>query len=904
MALGDGIRRDVALISEEERNRFRDAFLALDTTKFYPDGVSYWDKEEDIHKNAHAAGADVHGGPAFLPWHRELCNRLEALLREVDPELSLHYWDWTTDPRSTAGGRANLFTPQFMGNANGDIGTPFPNFESTEGGGHTLVWRDLIAGAPAITSDHDIITAGDGSPQQDQYNAMLNAMQIAHGYAHSSYIGGTIAQEHYSFHDPFVFLLHSNVDRLWAMWQTAPGQGWRLDPNLTYGSAGSAPSINSAVQPWAGDVGTGFTPLRPWGPPENQQVVKTYKDISLVAPPCYDTLPTTVHVVVAETPGGVIRFNDVPVGETAIRAAVFELFACDDVTLHVSVAPAAPYAVLIPPGTVTVHHTAHLAQQARLWFAFTGTTAGTNAAAGAVTIHCDQTGQDFHFTLQANTIARPTVGVMLVLDQSGSMGWPAGTGDTRINVLHESAARFVELVQAHNGVGMVRFDNNAYPGVPVTTFGASSFDPNRVATLAAIQAVSPNGATSIGNGIALGRSTLNAVSGFDQKAMIVFTDGLENTPQYIADVMGLIDHRTFAIGLGTTQQVSTGALTALTNTTGGYVLISGPLTSNIDDYFRLSKYFLQILSAVTNTNVVVDPSGYITPGERLRIPFVVSDTDIDVTVILLTDVPAPYFEVETPGGDIMTPGMAASAGAVFAVGTNMSYVRFTLPLVVNGTEVRSGTWYAILGDGREQAPGRGQEQGGALASRRGVVRYSVNVHAFSNLRMDARLGQDSLAPGASMTVHVSLSEYGVPVAHRATVRVQVERPDHSTMTLTMPEVADGVLDVGVVATIAGVYRFHVVATGATFRGLPFTREQLLTGTAVIHGDGPFPTSGPDTQARDEQLCALLECLVSGETLGRFFAKEGINGAALLACVRAPVLCRADGATDTGATGGT
>ena len=241
MALGDGIRRDVALISEEERNRLRDAFLALDTTKFYPDGVSYWDKEEDIHKNAHAAGADVHGGPAFLPWHRELCNRLEALLREVDPELSLHYWDWTTDPRSTAGGRADLFTPQFMGSANGDIGAPFPNFESTEGGGHTLVWRDLIAGAPAITSDHDVVTAGDGSPQQDQYNAMLNAMQIAHGYAHSSYIGGTIAQEHYSFHDPFVFLLHSNVDRLWAMWQTAPGQGWRLDPNLTYGSAGSAP---------------------------------------------------------------------------------------------------------------------------------------------------------------------------------------------------------------------------------------------------------------------------------------------------------------------------------------------------------------------------------------------------------------------------------------------------------------------------------------------------------------------------------------------------------------------------------------------------------------------------------------------------------------------------------------
>jgi hypothetical protein len=61
----------------------RDAFIKLDTTKFYPDGVSYWDKQEDIHKNAHAGGSDVHGGPAFIPWHREICNRLEGIVKSV-----------------------------------------------------------------------------------------------------------------------------------------------------------------------------------------------------------------------------------------------------------------------------------------------------------------------------------------------------------------------------------------------------------------------------------------------------------------------------------------------------------------------------------------------------------------------------------------------------------------------------------------------------------------------------------------------------------------------------------------------------------------------------------------------------------------------------------------------------
>jgi hypothetical protein len=123
--LGDGIRRNVAKISQEERDRLRDAFLALDTSRFYPDGVSIFDKQEDIHKAGHAGGSDVHSGPAFLPWHRELCNRLESALREVDPELSLHYWDWTTDPRASdngAGGTTDLFTPQFMGSPSGDAG--------------------------------------------------------------------------------------------------------------------------------------------------------------------------------------------------------------------------------------------------------------------------------------------------------------------------------------------------------------------------------------------------------------------------------------------------------------------------------------------------------------------------------------------------------------------------------------------------------------------------------------------------------------------------------------------------------------------------------------------------------------------------------------------------------------
>lgn len=220
MVLGDGIRRDISLVTAEERNRFISAIVKLDTTKFFPDGISYWDKQEEIHKNAHFSGVDVHHGPAFISWHRVIVNRLEQLLREVDPALSLHYWDWTTDPRSTAGGRAALFTPEFMGNASGNAGHLLNDFESSEaaeipGSTHDKIWREvgLVAakpdGTPDIDPDSTILSGGN-------FATFGDSLKDAHDSVAHSYIGGSISNPHYSFHDPFVFLLHSNVDRLWA----------------------------------------------------------------------------------------------------------------------------------------------------------------------------------------------------------------------------------------------------------------------------------------------------------------------------------------------------------------------------------------------------------------------------------------------------------------------------------------------------------------------------------------------------------------------------------------------------------------------------------------------------------------------------------------------------------------
>ena len=63
-------------------------------------------------------------------------------------------------------------------------------------------------------------------------------------------------------------------------------------------------------------------------------------------------------------------------------------------------------------------------------------------------------------------------------------------------------------------------------------------------------------------------------------------------------------------------------------------------------------------------------------------------------------------------------------------------------------------------------------------------------------------------------------------------------PYGTQTTLFLVEGESGVFQASTVAPFQGVYRFHVVASGVTMRGLPFTCEQLLSGVVVPGSDNP------------------------------------------------------------------
>lgn len=559
-----------------------------------------------------------------------------------------------------------------------------------------------------------------------------------------------------------------------------------------------------------------------------------------------------------------LDFNDVPEAETTARAVVWEVSGVEDLTFEVLSGPTGGFALLLGSSVTVPAPGIGVVERARIWVTYTGTTAG-DTATGQVVVRSVLTGEEWTVPITANTIERPTAAVVMVMDKSGSMDWDAGDGRTRVQVLRESANVLVDLLRPDTGIGVVRFDHDASVAMNVVDAGPEVFGAGRAqaASAVATHVANPAGATSIGDGVVSAGTLLDAVTGYDTTAMIVLTDGQENAPAFIADVAGSIDDTVFAIGLGEASAINPAKLTALTNGTGGYVSMTGVLSP--DERFILAKYYLQILAGVSNEQVVLDPDGYLQPGDTAKVPFQLSRADTATDVILLT--PAPgllQFHLVTPAGELITP---TTAGVSHVTGANVAYYRFSLPFVDGGGgEHWGGEWVALLEvdrrgfDGWLQKLEKEDPKGYELAKAHGV-RYALEVHSRSSLTFSASLRQDDIVPGTVLHLTARLSEYDLPVGDdRAKVRAELTGPAGQDV-VGLTHTGDGVFEAEYPAKDYGTYRFRVVAEGETLHRERFTREQLVTGSIYVPGKPEDPeVPGEGGKECAGRLKALLEVL--------------------------------------------
>ncbi len=838
------LRKDLTDLSGTERTALVNALLSLKTSGKY-------NKYSDQHDSYFG---DAHGNEFFFPWHRKFLRNLEEELQAIDPSLALPYWDWRVDLSTSA----LPWTNSFLGGTGDPVSGPF----SPWGIRRTLGASSSLPSAGDVTADQG----------ETPYSDFWSPSEGTHGPPHG-WVGGNMSTAR-SPDDPVFFLHHCFVDKWWSDWQNA-------NPALDAYQGAGIRSPTSAMPPWS------TTP----------NDVLDSVDLDYM----YDTDPPRVELATSS-----LKFIDIPEGEETVRGITFEVVTNTLLSFNVTAGPGAAFgtpfgtSISVDPGNGAV------AGDAILWISYKGTNNG-DTAAGSVTVACPQTGDSWTLAITANTVARPSVGVALVLDKSQSMETDIGDGRSRNELLVYAANIFANVIQEANGIGIAAFDHDANKVMDIKDAGpplsGSIFGAGRVEAIGHIAAHQPNplGATSIGDGVEQGNALITAAaSNYDEMAMLVFTDGEENREKYISQVS--VGDKVFAIGLGSAADLNSAALTELCNNSGGEMYLTDTIDPN-DDYFKLAKYYLQVLAGITNTDIVKDPEDWILPGDKHSIPFELNETDISHDVVVLSPgASALRLTLETPTGEIVDPAFASTAvGVTYVPGNTFSYYRVTLPVVDSaGVAAQEGTWKAIL----EVDPKHFLKHLGSLdnhpkqaaEARTHGLRYNLSVYALSNLRLVGTMGQNSYEPGATLSLRCSLTEYGQPLAGSATMNAELTLPDGTTATQPLVNQGGGVFELQTVASLAGVYEAYVKANGKTARGREFTRERIFTAAVWKGGDDPVPTTPDRDPGGDDHkcLCALLRCLLSRKVLTERFeerlASEGIELDAARRCIESWCRC--------------
>lgn len=259
------VRKDASALTPDERDRFIAAFALLNNR-----GDGPFRAFRDMH--VREASEEAHFEAGFLPWHRAYLLDLERSLQAIDPSVALPYWRF--DRPAPA-----IFDPDFLGETRptGMVRFAASNplqFWATDG--RTGVMRTPAfdtaseaartdTGVPVFTEEETLLL---GDRAGNRYRDFVGMERQPHGAAHVCF-DGFISDIPTAAKDPLFFLLHANVDRLWAKWQWLHG---RFDPALAASYVRPTPrrrighNLADTMWPWNEITSAPRPPTAPGGP--------------------------------------------------------------------------------------------------------------------------------------------------------------------------------------------------------------------------------------------------------------------------------------------------------------------------------------------------------------------------------------------------------------------------------------------------------------------------------------------------------------------------------------------------------------------------------------------------------------------------------------------------------------
>jgi hypothetical protein len=292
---------------------------------------------------------------------------------------------------------------------------------------------------------------------------------------------------------------------------------------------------------------------------------------------------------------------------------------------------------------------------------------------------------------------------------------------------------------------------------------------------------------------------------------------------------------------------------------------------------------------VSNTEIVVDPEGWLTPGVTARHCFPVNETDREIDVIVHSGFPRLIrFTLETPDGRDIAPGDTGGLDSRYVVGHGSAYYRLKIPNSIVGPQDPSQLWIAQLtldGNGWKRLmekfkKGGNEEERWIGRTLVHGLHYAFTTQALSSLRMQVDVTQTSREPGALAWIGVKLTEYGYPLEPIAKVVCELTAPDGGKSTLELEAVDHGYYQGSFKAMIAGAFRVGIQAEGTTTAGNPFHREAIRTVSVWRGGDQP-----PPVPPKDDVIKCLLRCICEKGVMDPDVAKKyGVDIGRLCECL--------------------
>lgn len=150
----------------------------------------------------------------FLPWHRAYLHKLEQALQDQNDEVSLPWWDWTSEP----GIPDSYKVAKIDGSDN-----PLRRFKMNIAEPNLRVNR-FTQRRPGADPRFQLPTAQeiDAALADSDWSSFSDRLQDLHDHVHV-WVGGDMASIDTAAYDPVFYAHHSMIDRVWYLWQIEHG---------------------------------------------------------------------------------------------------------------------------------------------------------------------------------------------------------------------------------------------------------------------------------------------------------------------------------------------------------------------------------------------------------------------------------------------------------------------------------------------------------------------------------------------------------------------------------------------------------------------------------------------------------------------------------------------------------